>query len=167
MLEEDTPSNDCIISPRKTDKDGYPKKEVAGKTWRENRWVLTQKLGRSILPGMLACHTRDNPACINPEHIYEGTLQDNYRDSWVRGRRNIPSGDDHWMDKYPERISRGIKHSESIKQGSIPRGDNHWTRNGSKPLTGHSALMKARKQRRKDEIDRIALYSRKDNSNSI
>lgn len=35
---------------------------------------------RPIKEGLFACHTCDNPKCCNPEHIFEGTNQDNQLD---------------------------------------------------------------------------------------
>jgi hypothetical protein len=31
-------------------------------------------------------HTCDNPGCVNPDHLYAGTVQDNVADMWSRGR---------------------------------------------------------------------------------
>lgn len=39
-----------------------------------------------IEKGMFICHTCDNPKCINPLHLYEGTAQDNVDDRTNRGR---------------------------------------------------------------------------------
>jgi hypothetical protein len=36
---------------------------------------------------MFACHHCDNPPCVNPEHLYEGTPADNTRDMMTRGRQ--------------------------------------------------------------------------------
>lgn len=51
-----------------------------------HRAMLEATLGRRLLPGMYACHTCDNPPCINPDHLYEGTAADNRRDMVERGR---------------------------------------------------------------------------------
>lgn len=47
--------------------------------------------------GLVVCHRCDQPACINPEHLFVGTQSDNLQDamnkgrrdfSWMRGERN-------------------------------------------------------------------------------
>lgn len=53
-----------------------------------HRVALYRKLGRLIRPGMLACHTCDNPSCVNPDHLYEGTPKQNTADMISRDRRN-------------------------------------------------------------------------------
>lgn len=39
-----------------------------------------------LIKGKMICHTCDNPKCVNPDHLYQGTAQDNFNDMWDRGR---------------------------------------------------------------------------------
>lgn len=52
--------------------------------------VAFQLVNGNISPGMHVCHTCDNPLCVNPTHLYEGTDADNTRDKIVRGRVRGP-----------------------------------------------------------------------------
>lgn len=38
---------------------------------------------------MIICHKCDNPSCVNPSHLYAGTLQDNAKDRIDKTRHNI------------------------------------------------------------------------------
>jgi hypothetical protein len=47
-------------------------------------WMLHH---RNPFPdGMDACHTCDNPLCVNPHHVFPGTPSDNARDALSKGR---------------------------------------------------------------------------------
>lgn len=51
-----------------------------------HRVSLEHKLGRPLLPHMLACHACDNRPCINPDHLFEGDVAANNRDMQQKGR---------------------------------------------------------------------------------
>ena len=70
----------------------YPALRVEGKTAGVHRLMLEIKLGRKLRPGMLACHTCDVTMCANPEHLFEGTNQDNVDDKCHKGRWRGPRG---------------------------------------------------------------------------
>lgn len=76
----------CKASDSNNFRDGYPEKRIAGKTVRLHRAALEQKLGRRIRPGLYALHTCGNRWCIEPDHLYEGTHQQNMEDMKSSGR---------------------------------------------------------------------------------
>lgn len=45
--------------------------------------------GRPIKKGMYICHRCDNPSCVRPEHLFEGTPYDNTHDAISKGRMKI------------------------------------------------------------------------------
>jgi site-specific DNA-cytosine methylase len=85
-------NGDCLIWQGALDRQGYTKhSEYRGykqspKTIRVSRKVLELKLGRPIRDGYQANHSCDNPSCINPEHLWEGTQTENRQDCLQKGR---------------------------------------------------------------------------------
>lgn len=51
---------------------------------------------------MLACHTCDNPSCLNIFHIYPGTHKSNAQDMISRDRANKSKGEEHYNAKLTE-----------------------------------------------------------------
>lgn len=66
---------------------GYPRIATGGREGSTyvHRVMLAESLGRDLLDGMFACHHCDNRRCVNPDHLHEGTHEDNMRDAVVRG----------------------------------------------------------------------------------
>jgi hypothetical protein len=68
-----------------SDRDGYGLFQLDGRQWRANRYSMHITKGLdNDLP--VVCHTCDVPACVNPEHLYNGTRKSNMEDKMRRGR---------------------------------------------------------------------------------
>ena len=69
-----------------------------------HRVMWEEKFGK-IPDGLYVCHHCDNPPCINPDHLFLGTHQDNMDDGKKKGR--FASGERHYQFGHPERFFRG------------------------------------------------------------
>jgi DNA-binding XRE family transcriptional regulator len=81
---------------------GYGTFVFRNKPWLAHRvsWVLCRG---EIPKGKLVLHHCDNPGCVNPDHLYIGTNQDNTNDKMERGRINPVKGSRHYKAKLSER----------------------------------------------------------------
>ena len=80
---------------------GYGNVRINGRTVRAHR--LAYELLRGPIPaGMVICHHCDTPACVNPDHLFIGTMADNIRDRDEKGRRVPPRGEANGFAKLRE-----------------------------------------------------------------
>lgn len=80
----------CREWKRGKTKDGYGIFRAPGRGIKVHREMWTINKG-AIPDGMCICHTCDNPACINIDHLFLGTRKDNMIDM-VRKGRNAKTG---------------------------------------------------------------------------
>lgn len=79
------------------DKDGYGmfRAEFDGVVYkRAHRWSWAFHNKEQIPKYANVCHSCDNPSCVNPAHLWIGSVKDNQRDKWAKGRGRMLRGDE-------------------------------------------------------------------------
>lgn len=99
---------------------GYGTVRVDRRPWLAHRlsWVI--HFG-PIRDGMFVCHTCDNPACVRPEHLFEGTALANNRDMVSKNRH--AHGPTHGSATHPHRFPGGRARGTRINTAKLSEAD--------------------------------------------
>ena len=98
---------------------GHKNKCGYGKITIDNTPALTHRysyeLHKGEIPaGLMICHACDNPSCVNPEHLYAGTHQDNARDMVVRNRVCRTGASKKITDQQVEEIRLSLRNQYQV-----------------------------------------------------
>jgi hypothetical protein len=105
---EEKTAADCWEWTGYREEKGYGRFRIKNRVCAAHRVSFMLEKGRWPSPSLMILHSCDNPACVNPAHLREGTAQENQDDIDARGRRRIRNGSDHW---------RGGRPSDAILRG--------------------------------------------------
>src|SRR4030043_140451 len=80
-------TNSCWLWTASGTAQGYGRFRIGHKKQLAHR--ISWEIHNGPIPiGMLVCHKCDNPPCVNPHHLFLGSISDNTKDMYLKKRRS-------------------------------------------------------------------------------
>lgn len=83
-----------------------------------HRVAYELKYGK-IQKGMEVCHKCDNPCCVNPDHLFVGTRQDNIDDRERKGRNVTFTGEEQAQSKLTKKAVKDARWERAYRGTSF------------------------------------------------
>ena len=100
-------SGDCWTWKASKNKQGYGRFGIgAGKAVNASR-VSWSIIKGSIPEGMFICHKCDSPSCVNPDHLFLGSRQDNIDDMMIKKRSRHFQKNEYYGVMWDDRKKEG------------------------------------------------------------
>lgn len=106
------PTTDCLEWQLSCSASGHGQLSYKGKSHKVHRKYYEMAHGIHLPAEIKVRHTCDNPPCCYLGHLIEGTVLDNVRDMWARGRARPgipPRGELHHNAKVSSRCAVQIR----------------------------------------------------------
>ena len=113
----------CMVWKHGLNRDGYGVLTVDGQQELAHRTVFIQTQG-SIPEGMQVNHLCNRPYCVQPSHLYAGTVQDNKDDSQIFSRPDLFHAP--WVMHWPGEVKTDDPLSRRLRESRRYDGAEPW-----------------------------------------
>lgn len=86
------PNSGCFLWLGAANNEGYGHLYLDGVYFKAHRYAFLSHYGH-LDENLVIMHSCDNPLCVNPIHLSQGTQADNSEDKHKKGRANVPLGE--------------------------------------------------------------------------
>lgn len=76
----------CWLRGPSSSRASFSIKNSSGKPVHYTASSISFQIHTGRYPSLFMCHTCDDPRCVNPDHLFEGTAKDNSQDMMRKGR---------------------------------------------------------------------------------